>query len=106
MAQVCLPHRQRCILAQLAQEEARTQCTMAASYHDLARALAHDQGNLSTSLANLEAEGLITIARTPCGKAELVRYPGAGGDAPHVGRLEMRQRFHTQQELVSLPCIA
>jgi DNA-binding MarR family transcriptional regulator len=36
------------------------------------QALAHDKGNLSHSLANLEAKGLIRIARTPGHKAERV----------------------------------
>jgi DNA-binding MarR family transcriptional regulator len=35
-------------------------------------ALAHDKGNLSHSLGNLETKGLITMARTLGGKAEAV----------------------------------
>jgi len=39
--------------------------------------LAHDQGNLITSLHNLEAKGLVTIARTAGGKAKAVELiPG------------------------------
>jgi hypothetical protein len=52
-----LSHLQRRILAWLLAEERRTQGTMAASHQDLTRALAHDRGNLSTSLKGLEAKG-------------------------------------------------
>jgi hypothetical protein len=40
--------------------------------------LAHDQGNLSTRLHNHEAKGLVTIARTPGGKAKAVELIPAG----------------------------
>jgi DNA-binding MarR family transcriptional regulator len=60
------------ILAWLAAEEQRTRGTMRASHEDLVRALAHNRGNLSHSLDNLEAKGLITIARTLGGKAEAI----------------------------------
>ena len=55
--------------------------TMAASHEDLVRALVargHDLGNISTSLKGLEAKGLVTIARTPGGKAEAVELTRAG----------------------------
>jgi DNA-binding MarR family transcriptional regulator len=45
---------------------------MRASHEDLVHTLAHDKGNLSHSLKGLEAKGLVTIARTPGGKAEAV----------------------------------
>ena len=45
---------------------------MAASHPDLVQALGHDKSNLSHGLANLEAKGLVTITRTPGGKAEAV----------------------------------
>jgi DNA-binding MarR family transcriptional regulator len=48
---------------------------MAASHEDLVRALVAlgvDKGNVSTSLRGLEAKGLVTITRTPRGKAEAV----------------------------------
>jgi DNA-binding MarR family transcriptional regulator len=41
---------------------------MAASHEDLVHAMAHDKGNLSHSLRNLEAKGLIKVSRTPGGK--------------------------------------
>jgi len=56
----------------LAREEQRTRGTMATSHQDLVQALAHDKGNLNHSLANLEAKGLIRIARTRGHKAERV----------------------------------
>jgi DNA-binding MarR family transcriptional regulator len=72
MAAARLSRLQRRILAWLAAEEQRTRGTMRASHEDLVHALAHDKGNLSHSLANLEAKGLITMARTLGGKAEAI----------------------------------
>jgi DNA-binding MarR family transcriptional regulator len=57
-------------LAWLQVQEQCTRGTMSASHHELVQAMAHDKGNLSRSLANLEAKGLVKIARTPGGKAE------------------------------------
>ena len=51
---------------------------MSASHEDLVRAMAYDKGNLSTSLKGLEAKGLVTITRTPGGKAEAVDLIAAG----------------------------
>jgi hypothetical protein len=54
-------------------EEQRTRGTMAASHQDLVHdltPLGFDKGNVSTSLKGLEAKGLVTITRTPGGKAE------------------------------------
>jgi DNA-binding MarR family transcriptional regulator len=76
-----LSRLQRRILAWLAQEAQRTRGTMAASHADLVRALVargHDTGNLSTSLKGLEAKGLVTIARTPGGKAEAIDLTAEG----------------------------
>jgi DNA-binding MarR family transcriptional regulator len=78
MAAKRLSRLQRRILAWLAQEESRTRGTMAASHQDLVRALAHDKGNLSTSLRGLEAKGLVRVTRTPGGKAEAVDLTAAG----------------------------
>jgi DNA-binding MarR family transcriptional regulator len=78
MAPERLSRLQRRILAYLAQEEARTRGTMAASHADLAHALGHDKGNLSTSLTGLAAKGLVTIARTPGGRAEALELTPAG----------------------------
>jgi DNA-binding MarR family transcriptional regulator len=70
-----LSRLQRRLLAWLAAEDQRTRGTMRASHEDLVQALVargHDTGNLSTSLKGLEAKGLVTISRTPGGKAEAV----------------------------------
>jgi DNA-binding MarR family transcriptional regulator len=72
MAASRLSRLQRRILAWLATEEQRTRGIMSASHEDLVRAMAHDKDNLSTSLKNLEAKGLMTITRTPGGRAEAV----------------------------------
>jgi DNA-binding MarR family transcriptional regulator len=78
MAPARLSHLQRKILAWLAQEEQRTRGTMSASHQDLVYAMNVDKGNLSHSLANLEAKGLITMARTPRGKSEYSYALGKG----------------------------
>jgi DNA-binding MarR family transcriptional regulator len=78
MAPERLSRLQRRILAWLAAEEQRTRGTMSASHEDLVHALAHDKGNLSRSLANLEAKGLIRITRTDSGKAEAIDVTPAG----------------------------
>jgi DNA-binding MarR family transcriptional regulator len=76
-----LSRLQRRILAWLAAEDQRTRGTMAASHADLVRALVargHDTGNISASLTGLAAKGLVTIARTPGGKAEAVELTPEG----------------------------
>jgi DNA-binding MarR family transcriptional regulator len=70
-----LSRLQRRILAWLVAEDQRTRGTMAASHQDLVQALValgFDKGNLSTSLKDLEAKGLVTITRTPGGHAQAV----------------------------------
>ena len=58
MADQRLSRLQRRILAWLAAEAQRTRGTMSASHQDPTRALAHDKGNLSTSLQGLGGQGL------------------------------------------------
>jgi DNA-binding MarR family transcriptional regulator len=75
MAPERLSRLQRRILVWLVAEDQRTRGTMAASHEDLVMtlmALGFDKGNVSTSLKGLEAKGLVTITRTPGGKAEAV----------------------------------
>jgi DNA-binding MarR family transcriptional regulator len=75
MAAEHLSFLQRRILTWLAAEDQRTRGTMAADHQALVRALVAwgvDKGNVSTSLKGLEAKGLVTIARTPGGRAEAV----------------------------------
>jgi DNA-binding MarR family transcriptional regulator len=81
MAEPRLSRLQRRILAWLAAEDQRTRGTMSASHEDLVRALVargHDQGNISTALTGLAAQGLVTITRTPGGKAEAVALTPEG----------------------------
>jgi DNA-binding MarR family transcriptional regulator len=78
MAPERLSRLQRRILAWLLAEAQRTRGTMAASHQDLVQALGHDKGNVSTSLKGLERKGLVTIARTPGGKAEAVDLSAEG----------------------------
>jgi DNA-binding MarR family transcriptional regulator len=78
MATQRLSRLQRRLLAWLAAEDQRTRGTMASSHVDLVRALAHDKGNLSASLRNLEVKGLVTSTRTPGGKAEAGDLTAAG----------------------------
>jgi DNA-binding MarR family transcriptional regulator len=79
------PHRlsrlQHRILAWLVAEDQRTRGTMAADHQALMRALVvlgFDKGNISTSPKGLEAKELITITRTPGGKAEAVDLTAEG----------------------------
>ena len=54
---------------------------MSASHEDLVQALVargHDKGNVSASLTGLEVKGLVTITRTPGGRAEAVNVTPAG----------------------------
>ena len=56
---------------------------MSASHEDLVHALVawgFDKGNVSTSLKGLEAKALVTITRTPGGKAEAVDLTREGRD--------------------------
>jgi DNA-binding MarR family transcriptional regulator len=72
MATARLSRLQRRILAWLAAEEQRMRGTMSASHQDLTRAMAHEKGNLSHSLHNLEAKGLVRLTRTPGGQAQAI----------------------------------
>jgi DNA-binding MarR family transcriptional regulator len=78
MAESRLSRLQRRILSWLMAEDQRTRGTMAASHQDLVRALAHDKGNVSTSLKSLEVKGLVTITRSAGGKAEAVNLTAEG----------------------------
>jgi DNA-binding MarR family transcriptional regulator len=81
MSHECLSRLQRRILIWLVAEDQRLRSTMAASHEALARALVargFDKGNVSTSLKGLEAKGLVTITRTPGGRAEAVELTREG----------------------------
>jgi DNA-binding MarR family transcriptional regulator len=68
MAPERLSHLQRRILAWLQAHEQRTRGTISASYPELVQVLGYDKGNLSHSMANLEAKGLVRLTRTPGAK--------------------------------------
>jgi DNA-binding MarR family transcriptional regulator len=70
MAPERLSRLQRRILAWLQAHEQQFKGTMSASHQNLARAMRADKSNLSHSLRNLEAKGVIRIMRTAGGKAE------------------------------------
>jgi DNA-binding MarR family transcriptional regulator len=72
MAPERLSALQRLLLAWLGADARRTRGTLSASYPDLVQALAHEKGNLSHSLRNLEAKGLVRMNRTAGGKTEAV----------------------------------
>jgi DNA-binding MarR family transcriptional regulator len=78
MAQVRLSQLQHRILAWLQTREQRVKGAITAGYQELTQALTHDKGNLSRSLANLEAKGLVRVVRTSSGKAEAVDVTPAG----------------------------
>jgi DNA-binding MarR family transcriptional regulator len=78
MAPERLSRLQSRILAWLVAEDQRTRGTMAASHADLVHAVGDDKGNVSTSLKGLERKGLVTIARTPGGRAEAVDLTAEG----------------------------
>ena len=81
MAEPRLSRLRRRILVWLLADEQRTRGTMAASHEDLVQALVargHDKGNVSASLKGLEAKALITISRTPKGRAEAVDLTPTG----------------------------
>jgi len=81
MSRERLSRLQRRILTWLVAEDQRLRGTMAASHEDLVQALVvlgFDKGNVSTSLKDLAAKGLVTITRTPGGRAEAVDLTPAG----------------------------
>jgi DNA-binding MarR family transcriptional regulator len=81
MAHEGLSRQQRRILAWLVAEDRLLRGTMAASHQNLVHALVAwgvDKGNVSTSLKGLKAKGLVTITRTPGGRAEAVDLTAEG----------------------------
>jgi DNA-binding transcriptional regulator GbsR (MarR family) len=78
MAPERLSHLQRRILTWLQAYEQRYKGSMSASYAELMQALNHNKGNLSHSLRNLEAKGLVRLTRTPGGKTEAIDLTRTG----------------------------
>ncbi len=67
-----LSQLQRRILRYVYDAEARSGWSVSPSHLDLRRALGGNKGNVSTSLRNLEAKGLVVVYRTRGGQAESV----------------------------------
>jgi hypothetical protein len=78
MAARRLSRRHKQILHWLAVDHQRTRGMIRSSHQDLVRALPGDQGNISHSLQTLAARGLISIGRSPGGKAEALWLPPEG----------------------------
>lgn len=73
MAPQRLGHLQRRILIWLRHEYRRTKGTVSPSNQELVAALSDfNKVSISRSLKNLETKGLITVGRTPGGKAEFL----------------------------------
>jgi DNA-binding MarR family transcriptional regulator len=97
MARERLSRLQRDILSWLVAEDQRTRGTMAAEHQALVLALVaqgFDKGNVSTSLKGLEAKGLVTIARTPGGRAEAVDLTAEGRNRVAALTGETSSRVH------------
>jgi DNA-binding MarR family transcriptional regulator len=72
MAAERLSRLQRRMLQWVYEVEASSGWHMSPSYFDLRRALGGNKGNMSVSLHNLEAKGLIQVYRTSGGQASSV----------------------------------
>ena len=72
MAAERLSGLQRRMLQWVYEVEASSGWHMSPSYFDLRRALGGNKGNMSVSLRNLEAKGLIQVYRTSGGQASSV----------------------------------
>ncbi len=70
-----LQHR---ILKCLVDEYQRTRGGTSLGHRELVQTLGNDPGTLSHSVRTLEARGLITVGRTPGGKADFLALTRAG----------------------------
>jgi DNA-binding MarR family transcriptional regulator len=78
MASRRLSRLQRRLLRHLFLSHQRTRGTLAMSHLELVQAIGGDRSNVGHSLRTLEARGLITIGRSPGGKAEDVALTSEG----------------------------
>jgi len=78
MAAYRLSRLQRHILRCLFAQEQHTRGIMALGHWELVHMLGHDKSNLSHSLRTLEGRELITMGRTPGGKADSLDLTAAG----------------------------
>jgi DNA-binding MarR family transcriptional regulator len=73
-----LSRLQRRILRYVYEAEARSRWSAAPSHLEIMRAVAGNKGNVSMSLRNLEAKGLLVVHRTPGGYANTVALTREG----------------------------
>ncbi len=78
MAPRRLSRLQRRILQCLVAEYQRTQGRTSLGHRELVQTLGSDPGNISHSVRTLEARGVITVGRTPGGKADYLVLTRAG----------------------------
>jgi len=78
MAPRRLSRLQRRILQCLVAEYQRTQGGTSLGYRELVQTLGRDPGNISHSVRTLEARGVLTVGRTPGGKADYLVLTRAG----------------------------
>ena len=78
MAPRRLSRLQRRILQCLVAEYQRTQGGTSLGHRELVQTLGSDPGNISHSVRTLEARGVITVGRTPGGKADYLVLTRAG----------------------------
>ena len=78
MAAQRLSRRQKGLLHWLATDHQRTRGMITSSHQDLVPALPGAKGNISHRLQTLEARGLMSIGRSPGGKAETVWLTSEG----------------------------
>jgi len=78
MAAERLSQLQRRILQYVYAAEARSGGIVSASHVELMRAVGGNKGNVSISVRNLEAKGLVMVYRTRGGKAEAVALTREG----------------------------
>jgi DNA-binding transcriptional regulator GbsR (MarR family) len=78
MAAERLSRLQRRILPYVYAAEVRSRGMVTASHLELVRAVGGNKGNVSISVRNLEAKGLVAIARTRGGHAEAVALTREG----------------------------
>ncbi len=78
MAAERLSRLQRRILRYVYEVETRSRGMVSASHVELMRAVGGNKGNVSFSVRNLEAKGLVAVSRTRGGKAEAVALTREG----------------------------
>ena len=78
MAAERLSRLQRRILRYVYEAETRSRWSVAPSHLEIMCAVAGNKGNVSMSLRNLEAKGLLVVHRTPGGYADTVALTREG----------------------------